>query len=185
MWIRISKGSYIFAFAGKVGSYIEELACWVREPTTGSETKVEPSHTAAHTTMLAVTPPKDDLLSSLPSLSRIEEHRRSYSTTDGFQISSSLNAIHNLSLHNGRDVLGSSPQSLLASSIPSSPSLPASLGKLSACSSSGGDSPFGDRSPRLPLTALENKKKRLSGQFALKHGDELQRQQRRLSENRA
>lgn len=184
LWIRVPKGNFIFAFAGKVGSYVEELACWIRSNSSGEEIRIEASQTSANGTILAVTPPTDEL-PLLPAFGRLEEHRRSYSTTEGFPISNSLNALQNLALHNSRDVLGSSPQSLLALSIPSSPSLPTSLGKLSACSSSGGDSPFGERSSHLPaLSALENKRKRLSGQFALKHGDEIQRQQRKLSENR-
>lgn len=178
LWIRVPKGHYIFAFAGKVGSYLEEIACWIRDASDGQEHRIEASRTLSQPTMLAITPPRDELPLLLPHL-RADEHRRSYSTTGGFPVSSSLNALQNLALFTARDVVGASPQSVLASSIPSSPSLPTSLGKLSVCSSSGGDSPFGDRSPHLPTSALENKRKRLSGQFALKHGDELQRQQRR------
>lgn len=182
LWIRVDKGQHIFAFCGKVGSYMEELACWVRETGTGKEVRLEPHRKGLPGAVLAVTPPTDDL-PQLPTLARIDEHRRSYSTMEGFPISHSLNALQNLALQGTRGVLGTSPQSLLTSSIPSSPSLPTSLGRLSACSSSGGDSPFDDRSPRLPLNALENKRKRLSGQNALKHGDDLQRQQRRMSQN--
>ena len=160
---------------------MEELACWVRESSTGEERRVEAQRKGAPGTILSVTPPTDDL-PLLPTLARIDEHRRSYSSMEGFPISNSLNALQNLALQNTRDVFGTSPQSLLTASIPSSPSLPTSLGRLSACSSSGGESPFGERSPRLPSSVLENKRKRLSGQHALKHGDDIQRQQRRLSQ---
>lgn len=180
----MNKGSYIFAFCGKAGSYMEELACWLRDSRTGDEQRVEAVKKGISGTILSVTPPSEEL-PLLPTLSRVDEHRRSYSTMESFPISNSLNALQNLALHNSREVFGTSPQSLLTASIPSSPSLPTSLGRLSACSSSGGDSPFGERSPRLPSSALENKRKRLSGQHALKHGDEMQRQQRRLSQNGA
>lgn len=145
---------------------------------------MDASRTSTQSTTLSVTPPTDELPFLLPH-HRSEEHRRSYSTTEGCPVSSSLNALQGLALYKTRDVLGASPQSLLALSIPSSPSLPVSLGKLSACSSSGGDSPFGERSPHIPSTALESKRKRLSGQSALKHGDDLQRQQRQSSGSQA
>lgn len=159
---------------------MEEVACWIRNKHTGEEKRLEATSKAARPTMLAVSPPTEDLPLCVGPV-RLDEHRRSYSSMEGFPVSSSLNALQALTLHNTHGVVGTSPQSMLISSIPSSPSLPTFLGRLSACSTSGGESPLGERSPKSPAAMLESKRKRLSGQYALKYGDDIQRQQRKIN----
>jgi hypothetical protein len=220
LWIRVdSREEELFAFAGKVGSYIEELACWVRNRRTGEERMLEPYRkgpaTVATTTTVSVTPPDDELpLLMTPLVPAKEEHhhRRAHTTIDGGVVlaSSSLSALGNLALYHPNETLSDSPHSTLpcgnalTCSIPS-PSLPISLGRLSAGSSIGGDSIFSNNDGHSPRMMMMNsttsstiagtslismssaaamdaaKRKRMSGQTALKHGDDVNRQQRRLS----
>lgn len=177
LWIRAGRGNLIFAFAGRSGSYIEELACWVRDLETGEETLVQPTKRAGNPSRLSAlsTMERSGIATSLHA--RLEDsHKRSSSSLDvpAPTMLTSTSLVVTVPPAHGL-TFSASPQSALPLSLPSSPSLPVSLGRLSVCSSnepgSAGhtlENPYGLRP--------ENKKKRLSGQLALKWGDEVHRQ---------
>lgn len=177
-WLRSGKGSTVFALAGVSGSYIEQLAFWVRDNASGEERLVKP-------VQMASTPSGESMLHtgrSHPPLSavmraKIDEHRRSISTVELLPpISSSLTSLPNFA-GPANIGLSASPEINLPTSCPSSPSLPVSLGRLSFCST---DSSSKDASP--PSATLDpGKKKRLSAQLALLHGEDIQKQARRMS----
>ena len=179
LWIKVGKGNTIFAFAGKNGSYLEELACWVRNIETGEEHLVQPAkltsdRSSKRLSTVSVTSALISVTGDPGQVHTEEHHKKSFSTLDVPIPSSSLNVLPNaLSHHSGQSYF-ESPELVLPSSLPSSPSLPISLGRLSMCSSNG-ESAGSDtaRSPR------DTKRKRLSGQqAALKHGDDVQRHAR-------
>lgn len=180
-WIRSGKGGTIFAFAGTCGSYVEQLSCWVRDNDTGEERLVHPAQ-------MAGTPSLDDYAGvgrSYPPLSaamkiKVDDHRRSVSNVDLLPpISSSLTSLPNFN-NPGPIALSNSPEIVLPTSCPSSPSLPKSLGRLSFCST---ESSLRDGDGRSPASATldPGKKKRLSAQLALLHGEDVQKSSRRMS----
>jgi hypothetical protein len=175
-WIRSGKGGTIFAFAGTCGSYVEEIACWVRNNVTGEETLVKP-------VQMVSTPSGDGMARLHPPLSavlkaKMEEHRRSASTVEMLPpVSSSLTSLPNFTAP-GTIGMSASPEINLPTSCPSSPSLPISLGRLSFCST---DSREGDGHSPASATLDAGKKKRLSAQLALLHGEDIQKQSRRMS----
>ena len=173
-WIRSGKGGTIFAFAGTCGSYVEELACWVRDNVTGEEKLVKPVQMAATPSIAGkMQPPLSAIMKA-----KIEEHRRSVSTADLLPpTSSSLTSLPNFAAP-GQIGMSASPEICLPTSCPSSPSLPLSLGRLSFCST---DSREGDGHSPASASLDPGKKKRLSAQLALLHGEDIQKQGRRMS----
>lgn len=163
-WIRSGghkggRGDKIIAFAGKCGSYIEELSCWVRDGQTGEERLVKPKKIG--TPASARSQASGDSIWNQPIST--PEHRRAASSWETSTNSGSLKA--DLPSHH---VFHSSPELILPGSLPSSPNISAPLRRLSIVSA-GGSSMHGSDSSASP--SLDAKmRRRLSGQIAILRG---------------
>lgn len=183
-WIRSGTrsgtGDRIIAFAGKCGSYIEELACWIRDGETGEERLVKPRRVGTPATARTQLSGDSVFASGLHTPhgsgsngleNGMDYHRRTASSFDG--PSPALSSSLRVELP-GSHLFHSSPELILPSSLPSSPSLSSSLRRLSIISTNAGSvsgtAAGGESTPASASISPEIKKRRLSGQIALLRG---------------